>query len=207
MAPVDVIVNAANGGLSHGGGVAGQFIERGGEIIQQESDQFIKEHGELETGMVALTSAGSLPYQAVLHAVGPRMGEGDEQEKVRLSVSRSLKLCNMHDWDSVAFPAISMGIFGVPVDVVAKGFFHAISSFWDARLDESPSKIIICLTKDSFQSFRDAFNEAAKIPGEAEQKLQPISKDESEVATGIVSLDEDDISALEDDDDVNGWFK
>lgn len=205
-APVDVIVNPANGDLLHGGGVAAQFIERGGEVIQQESDQFIKEHGPLESGMVALTSAGDLPYQAVLHAVGPRMGEGDEQAKVMLAVSHSLKLCSMHDWDSIAFPAISTGIFNVPVDVVAKGFFHAISSFWDARLDEPPSKIIICLTEDNFQPFFDAFREASMTPDEVEHNLQLTTKDESEMETGIVELDDDEISALE-DGEVNDWFK
>lgn len=207
LAPVEVIVNPANGGLSHGGGVAGQFIERGGEIIQQESDQFIKEHGELESGMVALTSAGTLPYKAVLHAVGPRMGEGDEQAKLRQAVSHSLKLCNMHDWDSIAFPAISSGVFQVPIDIVARGFFHAISSFWDARLDEPPSKIIICLTENNFKPFRDAFNDAAQIPNDAEHKMESAAKDESEIEAGIVNLDENEISALESDDGINDWFK
>lgn len=205
-APVDVIVNPANGDLSHGGGISGQFVERGGEVIQQESDQFIKEHGPLESGMVALTSAGNLPYRAVLHAVGPGMGEGDEQGKVMLAVSRCLKLCSMHDWDSIAFPAISTGFFNVPVDVVAKGFFHAISSFWDARLEEPPSKIIICLTEDNFQPFFNAFREASMTPGEVGHSLQLTTRDESEMETGIVELDDADISALE-DDDVNAWFK
>lgn len=206
MAPVDVIVNPANASLSHGGGVAGQFIERGGKIIQQESDQFIKEHGELETGMVALTTAGVLSYKAVLHAVGPQMGEGDEQEKIMLAVSRCLKLCSMHDWDSIAFPAISTGVFQVPVEVVARGFFHAISSFWDARVDEPPSKVIICLTNNDFQVFFDAFRAASRMPDEAGDEPQLTSKDESEIETGIVELDDDAISAL-DNDDVNEWFK
>ena len=207
LAPVDVIVNPANGGLSHGGGVAGQFVERGGEIIQHESDQFIQEHGELETGMVALTSAGRLPYKAVLHAVGPRMGEGGEQEKVMLAVSRGLKLCGMHGWDSIAFPAISSGVFQVPIDIVARGFFHAISSYWDARFDDPPSKIIICLTKNNFQSFKDAFCKVSILPNEAEQQPQTVNENEVGIETGEVSLGEDDIAAFEDDDDVNDWFK
>jgi len=97
-APVDVIVNPANVGLSHGGGVAGQISQQGGDDIQTESDLFIKEHGILESGMVAFTTAGHLPYDAIIHAVGPKMGEGDEQRKIQLAVSRSLQLCDMHDW-------------------------------------------------------------------------------------------------------------
>jgi len=207
LAPVDVIVNPANSGLSHGGGVAGQFIERGGEIIQEESDLFIKEHGELETGMVALTSAGSLPYKAVLHAVGPRMGEGEEQEKVRRVVSHSLKLCGMHGWESIAFPAISTGIFQVPIDVVAKGFFHAIASYWDARLEDAPSKIIICLTENNFQPFKDAFNSLSTVSDKVTASLGAIEPEHTEMETGIVNLDEAEISSLTNDDDMSDWFK
>lgn len=205
-APVDVIVNPANGDLLHSGGVAGQCIDKGGEVIQQESARFIEEHGRLESGMVALTSAGDLPYQAVLHAVGPRMGEGHEEEKIRQAVASCLKLCSMHDWHSIAFPAISSGIFKVPVAVVAKGFFQAITSFWDARIDEPPGKIIICLTEDNFQAFVDAFREASMLPDETGHGPQLTSTDDPGMETGVVELDEEDISALE-DDEVNDWFK
>lgn len=205
-APVDVIVNAANSELLHSGGVAGQIVEQAGEVIQEESNQFVKEHGPLESGMVALTSAGDLPFLAVLHAVGPRMGEGDEQDKVMLAVSRCLKLCSMHDWESIAFPAISTGIFNVPVELVAEGFFHAITSYWDARVDEPPGKIIICLTRDNFQPFFAAFRGAAMIPDEGEPGMQILPTEEGEMETGIVVLNDGDILALE-DDQVNEWFK
>lgn len=210
IAPVDVIVNPANGALSHGGGVAAQISQQGGDKIQQESDQFIKVHGELESGMVAFTSAGILPYEAVLHAVGPRMGEGDEQRKVEQAVSRSLMLCSMHDWHSIAFPAISSGIFAVPIEIVAQGFFRAITSFWDARIDTAPEKIIICLTKNNFQPFFNAFQEASKQPEnethQTDNKTSIKQLSEAELPTGIVELSELDISDME-DDDVNDWFK
>ena len=209
-APVDVIVNPANGGLSHGGGVAGQIAHQGGNIIQDESDQFIKEHGILESGMVAFTSAGQLPYEAVIHAVGPRMGEGDEQRKIEQAVSSSLMLCNMHDWNSVAFPAISAGIFGVPLEISARAFFKAITSFWDARMDTAPEKVVICLTEKSFQPFFKAFQEASKQPEhETHQKIKPTSikqLSEAELPTGVVELTEQDIAEL-DNDAVSDWFK
>ena len=209
-APVDVIVNPANSGLSHGGGVAGQISQQGGDIIQQESDLFIKEHGELESGMVAFTSAGQLPYEAIIHAVGPRMGEGHEQKKIEQAVSRSLMLCNMHDWNSVAFPAISAGIFGVPLDICARAFFRAITSFWDARMDTSPEKVIICLTEKNFQAFFDAFRLESRQPEEEiHQKNKNVSikhVSEAELPTGVVELSELDMPESE-DDDVNDWFK
>ena len=210
-APVDVIVNPANGGLSHGGGVAGQIAHQGGDVIQTESDLFIKEHGMLESGMVAFTSAGHLPFDAVLHAVGPKMGEGDEQRKIQLAVARSLQLCDMHDWKSVAFPAISSGIFGVPIDISARAFFRAITSYWDARIDASPERIIICLTEEKFRPFLDAFREESfdgKVDTTENKKMDEVIKNNNvdvQPAAGIVTLSEEDVSSL--DDEENNWFK
>ncbi len=213
-APVDVIVNPANGSLSHGGGVAGQIAQQGGDVIQQESDLFIKEHGTLESGMVAMTAAGLLSYEAVIHAVGPKMGEGDEQRKIQQAVSRSLQLCDMHDWKSVAFPAISSGIFGVPIEISARAFFRAITSYWDARMDISPEKVIICLTEKNFLPFLHAFRQESferdggKDEGENKKMNEVMQKNnvDAEPEAGIVNLSEEDISSL-DDDAVNDWFK
>ena len=213
-APVDVIVNPANGGLSHGGGVAGQIAQQGGDTIQAESDQFIKEHGMLESGMVAFTSAGNLPYDAVLHAVGPKMGEGDEQRKIQLAVARSLQLCDMHDWKSIAFPAISSGIFGVPIEISARAFFRAITSYWDARMDASPGKIIICLTEKNFHSFLHSFREESFVRDGGKDETENKKMDEimkknnvdAEPEIGHVNLSEEDISSLG-NDEINDWFK
>lgn len=203
--PVDVIVNAANGSLFHGGGIAGQILQQGGEIIQQESNQFIKEHGQLESGMVALTSAGVLPFAAVIHAVGPVMGEGHEQHKIEQAVSRSMMLCSMHDWNAIAFPAISSGIFRVPIDIVARGFYRAITSFWDARMDTPPEKVIICLTENNFQPFFTAFQKASRSNYASEPKPVELNKPHpgSEREAGILDFEDMDIE----DDEVNDWFK
>lgn len=212
-APVDVIVNPANGSLSHGGGVAGQIVQQGGDVIQEESNLFIQEHGMLESGMVAFTSAGRLPYKAIIHAVGPVMGEGDEQRKIQQAVSRSLQLCDMHDWKSVAFPAISAGIFGVPIELSARAFFRAITSYWDARIDIPPETIIICLTEENFKPFFNAFQEESKKINYQHKddavNSRPLAikqRPDTELPVGIVDLSDDDISELA-GDEMSDWFK
>jgi len=213
-APVNIIVNPANGGLFHGGGVAGQISQQGGESIQAESNLFIKEHGTLESGMVALTTAGHLSFDAIVHAVGPKMGEGDEQRKIQQAVSRSLQLCDMHDWKSIAFPAISAGIFGVPIEISAHAFYRAITSYWDARIDTAHEKIIICLTQNNFLPFLNAFRDASfeQDAGKDNAKTKKIDEAmknnnvDAEPEAGIVDLSEEDISSL-DNDEVNDWFK
>jgi len=116
----------------------------------------------------------------------------------------------MHDWNSVAFPAISAGIFGVPLDISARAFFRAITSFWDARMDTAREKVVICLTNESFQPFFNSFQGASRQPeNETHQKFKktvPKQLSESELPTGVVELTEQDISELE-NDDVSDWFK
>jgi O-acetyl-ADP-ribose deacetylase (regulator of RNase III) len=108
----EAIVNAANSRLQHGGGVAGAIVRRGGRVIQEESDRI----GYVPVGGAALTSGGSLKARFVIHAVGPRMGEGDEDRKLKDATLSSLHLADQKGIRSLSFPAISTGIFGYPID-------------------------------------------------------------------------------------------
>ena len=107
---VDAIVNAANSGLQHGGGVAGAIVRRGGESIQRESDAL----APVPVGGAVVTGAGRLPCRFVIHAVGPVWGERDEEAKLRAAVSAALTRAEERGLESVAVPAISTGIFGYP---------------------------------------------------------------------------------------------
>ena len=113
---IDAIVNAANSYLKHGGGVAAAIVRKGGEIIQQESNKI----GFVPVGSAVITTAGKLPCKAVIHTVGPRMGEGDEDLKLRKAVRSSLILASEKGFRSISMPAISSGIFGFPKDRCAK---------------------------------------------------------------------------------------
>lgn len=117
---VDVIVNAANSFLKHGGGVAGAIVRKGGAIIQEESDNIVTSKGPIPVGTAVITAAGKLPCKAVIHAVGPRMGEGNEDYKLRKAVKSSLLLASKKGFRSISMPAISSGIFGFPKDRCAK---------------------------------------------------------------------------------------
>jgi O-acetyl-ADP-ribose deacetylase (regulator of RNase III) len=107
---VDAIVNAANSALAHGGGLAAAIVRRGGAIIQEESDRL----APVPVGSAATTGAGALPSRWVIHAVGPRWGDGDEELKLRSAVRSSLAEATRLDARSLALPAISTGIFGYP---------------------------------------------------------------------------------------------
>jgi len=121
----DVIVNAANSQLIHGGGVAGAIVRKGGRAIQQESDRV----APVAVGHAVMTGAGALKCRYVIHAVGPRMGEGDEDTKLKNATLSCLKLADEHGLRSLAFCAISTGIFGYPMDRCAEIMLTTVKGY------------------------------------------------------------------------------
>jgi O-acetyl-ADP-ribose deacetylase (regulator of RNase III) len=123
--PVDAIVNAANGHLAHGGGVAGVIARAAGPALQEQSDRIVRARGILPAGTAVVTSAGRLPFKGVIHAVGPRFGEGDEARKLLQALTAAFALVLENNWISVSFPAVSSGIFALPLDICARAYVQA----------------------------------------------------------------------------------
>ena len=136
--PVDAIVNAANGHLAHGGGVAAIISRAAGPELQAESDRLVRERGPFPTGSAVVTTAGKLPFKGVIHAVGPRQGEGDEEAKLFQALASAFEKARERNWQSVSFPAVSSGIFAVPLPVCARAYLKAMRA---APL----SKVRLCL--------------------------------------------------------------
>ena len=132
---VDVIVNAANTRLCHGAGVAGAISKKGGRDIQKESDDFIRRHGLLHDGEVAVTGPGKLSCKKIIHAVGPewRIGEQNSKRLLKAACLESLITASNHGFKSIAVPAISSGIYGMPKHVCAKVMLDAVDEYVSRR--------------------------------------------------------------------------
>ncbi len=124
----DAIVNAANSHLQHGGGVAGAIAAKGGSVIQDESDRI----GYVPVGQCALTTGGKMKAPHVIHAVGPRWGEGNEEEKLKSAVHATLRLATERGFAHISMPAISAGIFGFPKKKCAEIMVSEIAAFLNA---------------------------------------------------------------------------
>ena len=153
---VDAVVNAANSQLRHGGGLAGAIVRRGGESIQRESDGI----APVEVGGAGVTGAGELPARWVIHAVGPRWGEGDEERKLRSAVRSSLDRAAELAVRSVALPAISTGIFGYPLSegtrVIADEVVSWLRSHDDTRLE---TVRLVAMDSDAAAAFARALDD------------------------------------------------
>jgi O-acetyl-ADP-ribose deacetylase (regulator of RNase III) len=158
---VDAIVNAANEHLLHGGGVAAAIVHKGGEIIQEESDTWIKEHGAVRHAKPAITQAGRLPCRYVIHAVGPVWGSGNEEVKLGHAIYGSLELAEKSGSTSIAFPPISTGIFGFPKEKAAVVFMNTFQEFFNKNPKSSLQLVrLVIIDQPTFQVFLNQFQQS-----------------------------------------------
>lgn len=143
--PVEAIVNAANRHLAHGGGVAAAIAGAAGPDLVAEGDRKIREGGLVPTGEAVVTTAGRLPHRGVIHAVGPRQGEGDEETKLVQVISNSLLRAHEHGWESVSLPAISSGIFRVPLEVCARAYVTGVDRFFAEQPTTGVRVVRLCV--------------------------------------------------------------
>jgi O-acetyl-ADP-ribose deacetylase (regulator of RNase III) len=147
----DSIVNAANASLKLGGGVAGAIARKGGPQIQKECDEI----GGTHVGGAVITTGGNLKAKHVIHAVGPVHGTEHEDEKLKDATLNSLKLADQKNIRSIAFPAISTGVFGFPKDRCAIIMLSTVIAYL-----EGPTKlerVVFCLyNQQTLKIFKNA---------------------------------------------------
>ena len=132
---VEAIVNAANPDLTPGGGVSGAIHHAGGPEVTQAAAQIRKERGPLPTGDVVITPGGKLPARWVIHTVGPvwQGGTHGEPELLARAYRSCLKLARTRGIRSLAFPSISTGVYGYPVEEAARVALQTVRAYLEAH--------------------------------------------------------------------------
>jgi O-acetyl-ADP-ribose deacetylase (regulator of RNase III) len=126
---VDAVVNAANSGLLGGGGVDGAILRAGGAAQLQARRALVDRIGSLPTGQAAWTDAGTMPARWVIHVVGPVHSRREDRRHLLASCYRNaLRVADEIGATTVAFPAVSAGIYGWPVDDAADVAVQTVAS-------------------------------------------------------------------------------
>ncbi len=152
---VDVIVNAANNHLHRGGGVDAAIHKAGGPDILEECKAWVRQHGELPTGKVMMSTSGDLPVKKVIHTAGPIWYGGKSGEELLLTncYVNSLKLAAEQGFTSIAFPSISTGVFGYPKDKAAKAAIAAVTHFLEQ--DTTIEKVVfVCFDEENYNIYK-----------------------------------------------------
>jgi O-acetyl-ADP-ribose deacetylase (regulator of RNase III) len=156
----DCIVNAANPSLLGGGGVDGAIHRAGGPAILEECKRIREKQGKLPPGKAVATTAGNLKAKYVIHTVGPIWrGGGEGEEKVLESCYReSLKIALQKGCKSVAFPSISTGAYGYPVEKASRVAIRAVANFLRETPEIEDVKFVLFDTQ-TFSVYKEALEE------------------------------------------------
>ncbi len=146
----DAIVNAANSQLELGAGVAGAIRSKGGPSIQEECNAI----GHCPVGGAVITGGGKLKARHIIHAVGPRQSEGNEDDKLKNATLNSLKVAEENNLKSITLPAISTGVYGFPLNACARIMLTTVKEYLTSTT--KIERILFALFDDqSFKAFKD----------------------------------------------------
>ena len=153
----DAIVNAANSSLMGGGGVDGTIHRRGGPKILEECKviRAVDWPEGLPTGKAVITSAGNLKAKYVIHTVGPvwEGGSHHESELLADAYRNSLELAVSKALGSIAFPSISTGAYGYPIDDASKIALNTVKGFLESK-DDLDEVSFILFTSHDFEIYK-----------------------------------------------------
>ena len=164
----DAIVNAANSSLMGGGGVDGAIHRAGGPAILEECKKIVSERGPLPTGQAVVTTAGRLAARYVIHTVGPvwRGGGRGEEALLRSCYRSALTLAQERGLRSVAFPSISTGAYGYPIEKAAPVAVSAVAEWIRERSASGPLSLeevrFVLFTGADFEVYRRLLEELAR---------------------------------------------
>lgn len=156
---VDVIVNAANSGLLGGGGVDGAIHRAGGSTILEECKQIVAKIGRLPAGQAVITAGGNLPARYVIHTVGPvwHGGKRGEADILASCYLESLMLASDRNLNSIAFPAISTGVYGYPPHLASEVAIGTVTGYINSKRHSLNEVHFVLFDKGSYDIYLNNF--------------------------------------------------
>jgi O-acetyl-ADP-ribose deacetylase len=160
----DAIVNAANSSLMGGGGVDGAIHHAGGPAILEECKKIVARQGRLPAGKAVITTGGRLKARYVIHTVGPvwRGGSSREADVLASAYRESLKLAAENNLSRLAFPAISTGAYGYPVEEAAEIAIQTTINFLKSEQTSIKEVVFVLYDRWTYEVYRKMLNELVK---------------------------------------------
>jgi O-acetyl-ADP-ribose deacetylase (regulator of RNase III) len=156
----EAIVNAANSSLMGGGGVDGAIHQAGGPAILEECKQIVSRQGRLPTGKAVITTAGNMKARYVIHTVGPiwHGGSQGEAELLASAYRESLQLAADNNLSTIAFPSISTGAYGYPIDAASRIAIKTVASFF-SKATSIKEVVFVLFDSRTFDAYTSALND------------------------------------------------
>jgi O-acetyl-ADP-ribose deacetylase (regulator of RNase III) len=153
---VDAIINAANEELAGGGGVDGAIHRAGGPAIMAECDRLRAQQGGCPTGSAVMTTAGRLRARAIIHTAGPvwNGGQVGEPDLLESCYRNALELARRHGLRTVAFPSISTGVYGYPVQEAAARALTAVTEMLEQNPDAFDEVRFVLFSDEDLATYR-----------------------------------------------------
>lgn len=167
----EAIVNAANSSLLGGGGVDGAIHRAGGPSILNECKKIVAEIGHLPAGKAVLTTGGRLRAKYVIHTVGPIYGSGGEAKKLASCYRESIRIADDHGIHSLAFPSISTGAFGYPVEEAARVAVGAVIEMLTSAAQVMHARFIL-FDSYTLKAYVDAVDKLQNVPSLSPLKVE-----------------------------------
>ena len=161
----DAIVNAANSSLMGGGGVDGAIHRAGGPAILEECKRIVAKSGPLPPGQAVITTGGRLKARYVIHTVGPiwHGGGRGEPEVLARCYASSLKLAQERGLTSLAFPSISTGAYGYPVEAAAQIALETVADFLKGQSHSLKNVVFVLFDQRTYQAYYCALKNVRKV--------------------------------------------
>ena len=157
----EAIVNAANPGLTGGGGVDGAIHRAGGPAILEECKKIVAQKGRLSTGKAVITGGGNLRAGHVIHTVGPvwHGGSRNEPELLKSAYWECLQLATGNRLGSISFPSISTGAYGYPLDEAARMAVSTVVSFLKEQATSLKEVVFVLFDAGTYESYCSALQD------------------------------------------------
>lgn len=198
--------------LNAQGVTAQRVYASAGKVLQEQIRQLCREYENFDVGMAVFTDAGSLSYQALIHAIGHPRQESPARNLIELAYTNSLLLCEFNSWRSITFSIL----YPADDEICSVAAARAIIRFWDARMSSVVESVVLNVPVEQLAQYVESIETLNTGPSfaaahdstlRASSQIKRYETDAAVIDVAEVDLSGEDLNGLQDDDEISDWFR